>query len=615
MTHTQLLQKANELPLSAGVYLMQDAAGDIIYVGKSKALKNRVSSYFQPAAEHTPKTVRMLSKVSDFSYILTDSEMEALTLENAMIKLHAPKYNIRLKDDKNYPYIRLDLHQTYPTLDMVRKRVDDGARYFGPYSGTSAVWSIIRTLTKSFHLQSCRHVFPRDFGKVRPCLYAQIGQCCAPCTGLVSQEEYHENALAAAEVLRGNFRNLQAELQHAMEQSAAQLSFEAAAKYRDRIRALNALWQKQKVIAAPDSNQDVFASYSDTFCSVISVFTVRGGVLTDHTAFRFGADSILEKDGIASFLLGYYAAREDLPREILLTDDLFGEDMQLLSQLLSEKAKRRMYIRVPRRGDARALCAMAKENAAEQAALFRREAEKNETVLIRLASLLQLEAMPQRIEAFDISNYGSEHITAGMVVFCDGKPCKAEYRTFRITETTHADDFASMREAIRRRMLHLQNKDSSFSKQAPDLLLVDGGAGQVSAALEGMRQAGIQLPVFGMVKDDFHKTRTLTDGDHEINIANESSVFSLIYRIQEEVHRYSVGRMRAAKQKTLRHSSLTEIRGIGDAKAKRLLRHFGSLGALRNSNEEEIASVPGISKQDSAAVVAYFQQKGGSTTT
>ena len=390
MTRAELLQKANELPLSPGVYLMKDKGGRIIYVGKSKLLKNRVTSYFQFSADHTPKTARMVASVCDFSYILTDSEMEALTLENSLIKLHTPKYNIRLKDDKNYPYIRIDLHQTYPTLSMVRKRSDDGARYFGPYSGTGAVFSIIRTLNRSFRLQSCRHEFPRDCGKVRPCIYAQIGQCCAPCTGGVSQAEYKELTDGVLQVLHGRFGALKEQLAKQMEHSAETLAFEAAAKYRDRIRSLEYLWQKQKVVAGQDADHDVFAVYSDSLCSVVSVFTVRGGVLTDHTAFRYGADSILEGENIPSFLLGYYAARDDIPRELLMAKPLADDDARILSELLCEKAGRRVSIRTPQRGDGRALCVMAYENAKEQAALYARETEKSETVLLKLASMLTI---------------------------------------------------------------------------------------------------------------------------------------------------------------------------------------------------------------------------------
>ena len=611
MTRAELLQKANELPLSPGVYLMKDKGGHIIYVGKSKLLKNRVTSYFQFSADHTPKTARMVANVCDFSYILTDSEMEALTLENSLIKLHAPKYNIRLKDDKNYPYIRIDLHKTYPTLSMVRKRSDDGARYFGPYSGTGAVFSIIRTLNRSFRLQSCRHEFPRDCGKVRPCIYAQIGQCCAPCTGGVSQNEYKELTDGVLQVLHGRFGALKEQLTKQMEHSAETLAFEAAAKYRDRIRSLEYLWQKQKVVAGQDADHDVFAVYSDSLCSVVSVFTVRGGVLTDHTAFRYGADSILEGENIPSFLLGYYAARDDIPREILTAQPLADDDARILSELLCEKAGRRVSIRTPQRGDGRALCVMAYENAKEQAALYARETEKSETVLLKLASMLTLEVVPQRIEAYDISNLGSEHITAGMVVFCDGKPKKSQYRTFRMETLSHADDYAAMEETIFRRMQHLRSNDTAFSEQPPDLILVDGGKGQVQAALAAMRRAGAFVPVYGMVKDDFHKTRTLTDGTHEIDIAKEQAVFSLIFRIQEEVHRYSVARMSGAKRKTLRRSSLTEIPGIGDSKAKRLLSHFGKLSALKAASISEIAAVGGISQKDANAVFSHYHKENG----
>ena len=607
----RLREKANQLPFSPGVYIMRDKHDKVIYVGKSKVLKNRVSQYFHERAAHTPKTARMVSNVEDFEYILCDSEMEALTLENSLIKLHTPKYNIRLKDDKNYPYIRVTMNDAYPTVTMVRKRTSDGARYFGPYSSAQAVAKILVTIRKSFGIAACKKSFPRDIGKTRPCIYAQIGQCVAPCTGKVSSEQYREIFRDITSMLRGSFEDVKRSLTEKMENAAENLEFEAAAIYRDRIESLSKLWQKQKVVASPDAEQDIIGIYRGDTCACIAIFYVRGGCLIDSEHFCFGADQIMEDENLSAFLSEFYTMREFIPREVLLGFDPGEEELSTLASFLSEKAGRKITVRIPERGDGRKLCEMASDNAEQNAKQYRHESERDAKTLIKLASMLGLEVIPERIEAYDISNLGSEHITAGMIVCENGKFIKKDYRTFTIRDTMVApDDYASMKEALRRRLDHILNPTGSgFGETPPDLILLDGGKGHVSTVQELMDELGLDIPVLGMVKDEFHKTRALTDGEHEINIAREQSVFVYIYKIQEEVHRYTVSRMMGAKNKTLKTSSLETIDGIGAAKAKALLAHFKSLSAVKAASKDELCEVPGISPALADKIIGHFDKK------
>lgn len=600
----RLLSKANTLPAVPGVYIMKDRAGKVIYVGKSRKLKNRVSQYFQNS-EKNLKTMKMVSLVNDFDYYLCDTEMEALTLENRMIKQYSPKYNIKLKDSKSYPYIKVT-GEEYPRIIYTRKRTaDKGARYFGPYSGTGTVFSVINLLQKSLGIPSCKRSFPKDIGKDRPCIYYQMGQCLGVCTGKVSREEYENTVKCAVNILRGNTSAAKKELTEQMLRYAEDEQYEVAARCRDAISALESLSQKQKVVASPDADKDVFALYSDDNCSVISVFNIREGAVTDKMEFYFGADQIADEAAMPAFMGDYYLKREYIPHEILMDFNIEEEDMGMLSAYLGEMAGRKVEIRTPERGDMRTLCKMVYANAKDKAKLYKINAEKDESTLVLLSSILGLEVLPERIEAYDISNLGSEHKTCGMIVCADGKFRRSDYRSFTIKTVDGVDDYASMREALNRRLSHLSDESGSFS-QRPDLILLDGGKGHVSTVRSLMKEMGIDIPVFGMVKDDFHKTRALCDEEREISIAREQAVFSLIYRIQEEVHRYSVSRMDGAKRKTLTTSSLEKINGIGKAKAKALLTYFGGLSAVRLASREDLASVGGISKKDADNVYEYF---------
>ena len=603
----QLLEKANSLPLTPGVYIMKDREGRVIYVGKSRKLKNRVSQYFQNG-EKNIKTARMVAAVRDFEYFLCDTEMEALTLENTLIKQHNPKYNIRLKDAKSYPYIKIT-DEPYPRLVMTRKRDKDKGKYFGPYSGVSTVFSVLDTLRRVLALPSCNRRFPRDIGKERPCLYYQMGRCCGPCTGKVSEAEYAETVALAADILRGNTGEVKRRLTEQMYAHAEEERFEAAARCRDTIAALDRLRQKQTVVAAPDTEQDVIGFFGDDVASCVSVFYIRAGAVIDKDEFLAGGERILDEETLGAFICEHYRVREHIPKQILLSFALESDEMEGLSQYLTHMAGHKVTLRTPERGQAHTLCELVRSNAAEKVRQYRLDAEKDEGALVRLAELLELPSYPARIEAYDISNLGTEHLTAGMIVCEDGKFNKSDYRYFKIRSVEGTtDDYASMREALDRRLSHLEDGEGSYSK-LPDLILLDGGRGHVGVVHELMEERGLDIPVFGMVKDDFHKTRALCTEDGEISIARENAVFVLVYRIQEEVHRFTVSRMDAAKRKTLTHSTLTKITGIGDAKAKALLQAFGGITGVKNATEEELAAVKGISKTDAVRIRAYYDTK------
>ena len=602
----ELLQKANELPLTPGVYIMKNREGRIIYVGKSRKLKNRVSQYFQNSHKGF-KTEKMVSNVADFEYFLCDTEIEALSLENTLIKQHTPKYNIRLKDAKSYPYIKITA-EPYPRLQFTRQRQSDKGRYFGPYSGASVAGGVLHTLQKTLRLPTCNRRFPRDIGKERPCLYQQLGQCCAPCTGKVSEQEYAELIRLAADILRGNSREAENAIREKMEKAAMEERFEAAAVHRDRLFALQKLSQRQKVVADPDTVEDVFGFYKDDYGAAMSVFYVRGGALVDKYEVVFGTDEILDGEALISFVFEHYRRRTDFPPRILLSFEAQEEDLELLSTLFSEEAGHKIQIYTPKRGERKQRCDLAVQNAAEKLAATRRESEKNDETMVRLASLLALEVVPNRIESYDISNFGKEYKTCGMIVWEDGRFARADYRTFRIRNVEGTDDYASMSEALTRRFAHLSDAEGSFSK-LPDLVLLDGGATHVGVVTRALEEMGVTVPVFGMVKDDFHKTRALCTEQEEISIAQDRAVFTAIYRIQEEVHRFSVKQMSDAKRGSLKNSVLEKIPGVGKAKAKCLLAHFGGLAPLRRATREQIAAAPGVGPVLAEAIYQHFHKE------
>lgn len=603
----ELLEKANALPLCPGVYIMKDKKGNVIYVGKSRKLKNRVSQYFQNSQKNQ-KTSRMVFFAEDFEYIICKTEIEALTLENTLIKQNAPKYNIRLKDAKSYPYIKITDGE-YPQILFTRTRLNDRAKYYGPFSSSSAVYSLLDILHKSLGIPSCKRQFPRDIGKGRPCLYYQLGQCCGICTGEVSRKEYKALIDCAADILKGNTADAVRTINARMLTLAEEERFEAAAKCRDTITALEALHQKQNVVASPDTEMDIFGLWKDDLGACISCMYVRGGAVVDKNDYTFGPDTEIDESSLCAFLVEHYKQRTLIPREIIISFYIEDEDKQVLEEYFSSRSARKTVLRQPQRGNTKQLCDTVVQNARQRSEDARIQAQKSEQALLNLAELLRLESVPERIEAYDISNIGSENITAGMVVYDNAKPCKADYRIFNIKSVVGTDDYASMQEALSRRITHLLSDEKGSYSRYPDLILVDGGRGHVSAAKEVLGRFGVDLPVFGMVKDDYHKTRALCTENAEINIAKDRSVFSLIYGIQEEVHRFTVGKTGKAKRATLKHSSLEKIDGIGPAKAKKLLSFYGTLSAIRNATREQLEDAPGISSIDAENIYAYFNKQ------
>ncbi len=604
-TKEELLIRANELPVRPGVYIMKDKNGKVIYVGKSAKLKNRVSQYFQNG-EKNVKTAKMVASVYDFEHILCDSEIEALSLENSLIKQYAPRYNIRLKDSKSYPYIKITAEE-YPRLVFTRSRLADKGRYFGPFTGTSTVFSLMSLINKTLGIPSCKLKFPRDIGKGRECLYYQMKQCCGPCRGDVTREEYGELIRCAADILRGKTKNVIESLEKKMYEYAENEQFEAAARCRDSIYALQKTKEKQKIVDTPNAFHDVIALYQDELCFCISVFMIREGVLVSKNDYVFGVDKIMDEDALTAFLVDYYRFSDNIPPRILLHESV-NIQSELLSGYISQNNGANVTVKTDTRGDAKKLCELVYENAREKAQEYINQAEKDNGILLRLASLLSLESLPERIEAYDISNLGDEHKTAGMVVYEGGKAKKADYRTFTIKGVRGSDDYACMREALSRRASHLSDESGSMSFY-PDLILLDGGRGHVSTVKELFSKMGVDIPVFGMVKDDFHKTRALCTENEEISIAKEQGVYNLIYRIQEEVHRYTVSRMKNAKSNTLKRSSLEKIKGIGASKSKALLLHFGGISGVKNASIAELCAVSGIRERDANEIRNYFDGK------
>ncbi len=605
---SRLLKKANELPMQPGVYLMRDKAGKIIYVGKSRKLKNRVTSYFH-AGEKSAKTARMVAQVADFDYYLCDTEIEALSLENTLIKQHSPRYNIRLKDAKSYPYIKIT-QEEYPRLVFTRTRKNDKGRYFGPYSGASVASTVIRTLQKTLGLPTCKRQFPRDIGKERPCLYYQLGQCCGVCTGKVDPAEYAERIKLTADILRGNSAAVRRTVKEDMLRAAEVEEFEKAAVLRDTLTALEKLSQKQRVVASPDAEEDVIGIYTDELFLAISIFYVREGALVDKTEVVFSAAEVLNlEETLAAFLYEHYKARSDLPARVLLSYEASEEHYQLLSEFLSGMAGKRVQVYTPERGELRTLSQLAAKNAKERAEATKRTETARDEVMVRLAELLALEVVPARIESYDISNFGSEHTTCGMIVWENGAFRRRDYRTFRMREVEGADDYASMREALSRRFSHLDDKDGAFSV-LPDLILIDGGMTHVATARAVAEEMGVSVPIFGMVKDAFHKTRALCTDKEEISIALDRGIFTTVYQIQEEVHRFSVRVMSDAKRRTLKTSSLEGIKGLGKERAKTLLAHFGGLAALKKASIKELQAVEGIGAVLAKTIYDHFHKTG-----
>jgi len=596
-----LREKANRLPLLPGVYIMLDAHGEVIYVGKAKKLKNRVSSYFH--GEHLPKVAAMVEKVADFNVIVAGSEFEALVLENSLIKRHKPHYNILLKDDKGYPFIRVDTESAYPRMSVVSHSGKDKARYFGPYGGRGQTFEIIATISKALRLPDCSRRFPRDIGKARPCLNYHMGHCAGWCLPDSSAEDYRRSMEQALMILEGKSAELIEKLKAQMEKAAGELRFEQAAELRDRLRAIEALQNRQRVISTAFADTDALG-----FCrGAKSCFTVLHYVDGDLAGKDVEMlDEPLEEDAeaVSDLLRQYYIARRGaLPKTILLPLEI--EDGQELEQLLSEAAGRKVTLEVPKRGERLRLIENAALNAREEIQRRTTVEQRRSKTLEWLQKALELEHFPRRIEAFDISNLGDSGIVAGMTVHVDGKPKKKDYRRFRIRELGSQDDYASMFQAVSRRVSRYLDGDEHFAP-LPDLLLIDGGENHAATAAAALRELGVSLPVFGMVKDDRHRTRALVTPDgREIGIQSNQAVFSFIGAVQEATHRYAIEYQRQLRKEAY-GSMLDKIPGVGAKRRDELIRSFKTVRAVREASLEQLHAVVPINT--ARAVYAYFHK-------
>jgi len=599
----ELKEKANDLPLTPGVYLMMDKTGTVIYVGKAKKLKNRVSQYFQTGGAHSVKTRQMVAQIDRFDTIFVSSEFEALVLENSLIKRHSPKYNILLKDDKGYPFVRLS-RGPYPRFSLVNKPADDGARYFGPFGGRFETRQALDAVCSALRLPTCNRKFPRDIGAERPCLNFHMGRCDGFCRPGMAEAEYDRRIAQAVRLLEGHSRQLLRELTDEMEAEAEALRFEQAAAIRDRINAIGALSKKQTVIAGLCADTDIWGLYRGAGKSCYAVLHMENGDLTGRETELFAAPmEESETEMLSALTAQYYLPRAILPREILLPLDT-GE-CESLSEVLTKRAGRKVWVHVPRRGEKAELLAMAQRNAAEEAERATTAEERASHTLELLGSLLSIPQPPARMESFDISNTGKSDIVASMVVYSGVRPLKSAYRRFRIKELDgHPDDYASMREVLRRRLTHAAEGDEKFLP-LPDVFLIDGGQTHARAAWEVTQDFGLSIPVFGMVKDDRHRTRGLvTPEGREIGITSHQSVFALIGQIQEETHRFAVTYHHESHGRTATRSALDGIPGVGPKRQAELRKRFGTVKAIKEADVEALSAV--LPRSAAEAVWAKF---------
>ena len=614
MTHDELKEKANALPLSPGVYLMMDRTGKVIYVGKAKKLKNRVSQYFQDSASHTAKTRQMVSQVDHFDTIFVTSEFEALVLENSLIKRHMPRYNILLKDDKGYPFVRLS-RDSYPRFTMTHKWASDGARYFGPFGGRFETRQALDAVLSALRLPTCSRKFPRDVGAERPCLNFHMGRCDGFCRVEMPAEEYRRRIGQAALMLEGRAKQLLKEMTAEMESEAEALRFERAALLRDRINAIQALGKKQTVIAGLCADTDIWGLYRGSGKCCYAVLHMEEGNLAGRETELFAAPMEEDETEILSALTAqYYLPRAILPHEILLPQGA-EEDCENLSQVLTKRAGHKVWVHVPQRGEKAELRAMAQRNAAEEAERATTAQERVAHTLELLQKMLNLPAPPERMESFDISNTGKSDIVASMVVYSGTRPLKSAYRRFHIKDLTEGrpDDYASMREVLRRRLQRAADGDEKFLP-LPDVFLIDGGVTHAQAALGVAETFGVAVPIFGMVKDGRHRTRALvTPEGREIGIVNNPAVFSLIGQIQEETHRFAITFHRESHSKSATRSALDNIPGVGPKRREALRRRFGTVKAIREADVETLAEA--VPRDAAEAVWNHFHPAEPETQT
>ena len=603
MTFDELKEKALSLPYSPGVYIMRDKTDKVIYVGKAKKLKNRVSQYFQDTASHSPKTRVMVSKIHHFDVIVAASEFEALVLECSLIKRYSPRYNILLKDDKGYPYLRLNMKDIYPKIELVSRLSDDGADYYGPYGGRSVTHDVMEAIRLTLKLPGCSRQFPRDIGKDRPCLNYHMNQCEGWCQENKSCADYRLRMEQARQLLRGNYKNVADEIRQNMLAAAENLEFELAASLRDRLQSVEALGQKQLVTAGTLADTDVVGYGETETKACFAVLHFSGGSLLDkdYEVFARPDDKV---EAVSSLLKQFYLSRGLAPKRVLLPFEM--EDGELFSQLLEQQFGRRPKLHVPQRGDNIRLVELANKNAFEEAERLTDKEERHSATVQLLGKMLAI-ASPSRIESYDISNIAGTDIVASMVVFLDGKPKKSDYKRFKLEGLSNQDDYASMHQILKRRFTHFKAGNQGFD-EAPDLLLIDGGIQHARVAVEALSELGLTFPVFGMVKDNRHRTRALvTPEGQEIRIDNNQSIFALIGNIQEETHRFAVTYHRQLRSKRLKYSELDGIPGIGPKRKQELLRQFKSLTAIGNATLPELERI--LPKDAAAAVYHHFQEK------
>ena len=608
MTFDELKEKAHALPLKPGVYIMQDAKNEVIYVGKAKALKNRVSQYFADLASHTEKTRAMVSQIDHFDVIIADSEFEALVLECSLIKRHQPRYNILLKDDKGYPYIRLTVQEAYPKFSLANRPAEDGARYFGPYGSRGATQDIIEAILSALRLPKCRKKFPRDIGKERPCLYYRMGQCDGYCRPEMDQSRYRENMDQAVRLLEGKYEEVCDDLRAEMERSAEELRFERAAELRDRIAAMELLGKRQKVVAGSLSDTDVvgFHRGEAKSCFVVLHFVDGDLAAKDMDLIETPVEEEKE-DTVSALVKQYYGGRNALPKQILLPCDI--EDEVPVTRMLSEHCGHRVALMTPQRGAKMDLIRLANKNAVEEVERATSREERQSKLMEALGRMLGLPQSPRRVEAYDISNTGDTNIVASMTVFVDGRPLKRDYRHFKLKDMVHADDYGSMEQVLTRRFRRYLDGDEKFG-DLPDLLLIDGGENHARVAVRVLEEAGLSIPVFGMVKDDRHRTRALVDpAGSEIGIQQIPAVFALVGRIQEETHRFAIEFQRLQQSKGVKGSALDQIPGVGEKRRNELLRHFKS---IRNIKAASLAALEeAVPKNTARAVYDHFHPRTG----
>ena len=612
-------EELKKLPSKPGVYLMHDETDAIIYVGKAISLKNRVRQYFQSSRNKGPKIEQMVTHIARFEYIITDSELEALVLECNLIKEHRPKYNTMLMDDKTYPYIKVTTGEDYPRVLFSRTLKKDKARYYGPYTSAGAVKDTIELIHKLYRIRTCHRVLPRDIGKDRPCLNYHIHQCDAPCQGFITKEEYGKNVAKVLDFLNGSYGSLLKELEEKMQAASEAMEFEKAIEYRDLLNSVRQIAQKQKITNSDMEDKDIIAMSTDGQDAVVQVFFIRDGRLIGRDHFYLKTYEGEKKSAIlGSFLKQFYAGTPFIPRELMLECEV--EDQGLIEEWLSTRKGHRVYIRVPKIGEKEKLVELAKKNAAlvlgQDRERIKREEGRTIGAMKEIAELLGLPGI-HRIEAFDISNTNGFESVGSMIVYDHGKPKRSDYRKFKIRTVKGPDDYASMREVLTRRFSHgleegLELKEKgrpaemgSFTR-FPDLLMMDGGRGQVNIALEVLEELGLSIPVCGMVKDDNHRTRGLYFHNVELPIDRNSEGFRLITRIQDEAHRFAIEYHRSLRSKEQVHSVLDDIEGIGPARRKALMRQFQSLEAIREADIETLAAAPSMNRSIAEKVWKFF---------